>query len=103
MSRREEADLDTNLALTAPPASLEPTRAPLLKGIVLFGTPLVIAMALGALFNLVDLWVVGRMPHPEVAISAVSIPSLVNSIPMIIFNGIVNAMIALVARHHGLG
>jgi putative MATE family efflux protein len=74
-----------------------------LKGIFVFGTPLVVAMALGALFNLIDLWVVARMDRPEIAVAAVSIPSLANSIPMIIFNGIVNAMIALVARHHGLG
>ncbi len=79
------------------------TRAPLLRGIFAFGLPLVAAMMLAALFNLVDLVIVARLPHPEVAVAAVTIPSLVNSIPMIIFNGIVNAIIALVARHHGLG
>ncbi len=79
------------------------TEVPLLRATVVFGTPMVVAMALGALFNLVDLWIVGRMENPEVAIAAVTIPSLVNSIPMIIFNGIVNAVIALVARYHGLG
>jgi putative MATE family efflux protein len=94
--------LEPNLAM-APSAGSGVTRGSLLKGIVVFGGPLVFAMALGALFNLVDLWVVARMADPEVAVAAVSIPSLVNSIPMIIFNGIVNAMIALVARHHGLG
>jgi len=79
------------------------TEVPLLRATVTFGTPMVVAMALGALFNLVDLWIVGRMAHPEISIAAVTIPSLVNSIPMIIFNGIVNAVIALVARFHGLG
>jgi putative MATE family efflux protein len=64
---------------------------------------MVVAMALGALFNLVDLYIVARMDRPEVAVAAVTIGSLVNSIPMIIFNGIVNAIIALVARFHGLG
>ena len=64
---------------------------------------MVIAMALGSLFNLVDLYIVGRMARPEIQIAAVTIGSLVNSIPMIIFNGIVNAVIALVARYHGLG
>lgn len=76
---------------------------PLLRATVSFGTPLVVAMALGSLFNLVDLYIVGRMSQPQVAVAAVTIGSLVNSIPMIIFNGIVNAIIALVARFHGLG
>jgi len=79
------------------------TEVPLLRATVRFGTPMVIAMALGSLFNLVDLYIVGRMAQPEVSIAAVTIGSLVNSIPMIIFNGIVNAIIALVARYHGLG
>lgn len=79
------------------------TRAPLVRGIALFGLPLVAAMLLTALFNLVDLFIVARYGDAAVSVAAVTIPSLVNSIPMIIFNGIVNAMIALVARHHGLG
>jgi putative MATE family efflux protein len=79
------------------------TEVPLLRATVRFGTPMVIAMALGSLFNLVDLYIVGRMAQPEISIAAVTIGSLVNSIPMIIFNGIVNAIIALVARYHGLG
>ena len=83
------------------------TKAPLLRSIATFGLPLVIAMMLAALFNVVDLFIVARPKNvretADVAVAAVTIPSLVNSIPMIIFNGIVNAIIALVARHHGLG
>jgi len=79
------------------------TEVPLFRATVLFGSPMVFAMAMGALFNLADLWIVGMMDNPQVAIAAVTIPSLVNSIPMIIFNGIVNAIIALIARYHGLG
>jgi len=79
------------------------TEVPLVRAIVSFGTPMVIAMALASLFNLVDLYIVGRMAAPAITIAAVTIGSLVNSIPMIIFNGIVNAIIALVARFHGLG
>lgn len=76
---------------------------PLLRQTVSFGTPLVIAMALGALFNLVDLWIVAGYQDPSVSVAAATIGSLVNSIPQIIFNGIVNAMLALVARYHALG
>lgn len=93
--------------MESPGSGAEITRAPLLRGIVTFGLPLVVAMMLAALFNLVDLFIVARPENlketSHVAVAAVTIPSLVNSIPMIIFNGIVNAMIALVARHHGLG
>ncbi len=77
--------------------------APLLRETVSFGMPLVLAMALGALFNLVDLWIVAQWQDPGISVAAVTFGSLVNSIPQIIFNGIVNAMIALVARFHGLG
>lgn len=95
--------------MTAPrDGGAEIVRAPLLQAIATFGFPLVVAMAFAAVFNLVDLWMVAqpgnlREPDPQVAVAAVTIPSLVNSVPMIIFNGIVNAMIALVARHHGMG
>lgn len=89
---------------SAAPARL--TQEPLFRATVRFGLPLVVAMGLGAVFNLVDLWVVGMLPDPRAALDAVAgvgIASTVNSIPPIIFNGIVNAMLALIARHHGLG
>lgn len=83
------------------------TEVPLLRGIVGFGFPLVVAMMLAALFNIVDLFIVAQPQNSEqtaqIAVAAVTIPSLVNAIPMILFNGIVNALIALVARYHGLG
>jgi putative MATE family efflux protein len=79
------------------------TRGPLLKATLAFGWPLVAAMAFHSLFNLVDLYIVGKLPDADVAIAAATIPSLVNSIPMVIYNGIVNAAIALVARHTGTG
>src|SRR5690348_14148367 len=60
-------------------------------------------MGLGAIFNLVDLWVVGMLPSPTAAVAGVGLASTVNSLPPIIFNGIVNAMLALIARHHAMG
>lgn len=79
------------------------TEGPLLRATLVFGWPLVAGMAFHSLFNLVDLYIVGQLPDASVAIAAASIPSLVNSIPMVIYNGIVNAAIALVARHSGTG
>jgi putative MATE family efflux protein len=79
------------------------TKGPLLRATLAFGWPLVAGMAFHSLFNLVDLYIVGQLPESDIAIAAATIPSLVNSIPMIIYNGIVNAAIALVARHAGTG
>jgi Na+-driven multidrug efflux pump len=86
---------------SAGPARL--TEEPLFSGMVRFGLPLVVAMGLGAIFNLVDLWVVGMLPEPTAAVAGVGLASTVNSVPPIIFNGIVNAMLALIARHHAMG
>src|SRR5262245_42791963 len=79
------------------------TKGPLLGATLAFGWPLVAAMAFHSFFNLADLYIVGQLPEAKIAIAAATIPSLVNSIPMIIYNGIVNAAIALVARHAGTG
>src|SRR5262245_1307027 len=79
------------------------TKGPLLKATLVFGWPLVLGMAFHSLFNLVDLYIVGQLPDSDVAIAAATIPSLVNSIPMILYNGVVNAGIALVARRTGVG
>ena len=78
------------------------TKGPLLKATLVFGWPLVAGMAFHSLFNLVDLYIVGQLPDSDVAIAAATIPSLVNSIPMILYNGVVNAAIALVARRTGV-
>src|SRR5688572_10130594 len=79
------------------------TKGPLLTATLVFGWPLVAGMAFHSLFNLVDLYIVGQLPESDVAIAAATIPSLVNSIPMILYNGVVNAGIALVARRTGIG
>jgi hypothetical protein len=67
------------------------TQGPLLRATLAFGWPLVAGMAFHSLFNLVDLYIVGQLPDPGTAIAAASIPSLVNTIPMIFYNGIVTA------------
>ena len=89
--------------MTTPRSGTLLTRGPLLRAVLAFGWPLVAGMAFHSLFNLVDIYIVGKLPASEVAIAAASIPSLVNSIPMVIYNGIVTAAIALIARHAGLG
>jgi putative MATE family efflux protein len=66
-----------------------------------FGLPLVLGMGGHALFNLVDLWIVGGL-GPE-AIAAVTIASLVNSVAMVVLQGVTDGSVALIARAVGAG
>ncbi len=69
------------------------------RRILVFGFPLMLGMAFHALFNLVDLFIVGKLGSS--AISAVSIASLLTMIPMVICNGICTSSLALIARNIG--
>lgn len=66
-----------------------------------FGLPLVLAMGGHALFNLVDLWVVGALG--PAALAAVTVASLVNGIPMVVLQGVSDGAVAMVARAAGEG
>ncbi len=66
-----------------------------------FGVPLVIGMGGHALFNLVDLWIVG--PLGPAALAAVTVASLVNSAAMVVMQGVTDGSVALVARAVGAG
>ena len=70
------------------------TKGPLLTATLVFGWPLVAGMAFHSLFGLVDLYIVGQLPESDVAIAAATIPSLINSIPMILYNGVVHYGVA---------
>jgi putative MATE family efflux protein len=54
-----------------------------------------------ALFNLVDLWIVGGLGAP--AIAAVTISGLVNSIAMVVMQGVTDGSVAVIARAVGAG
>ena len=66
-----------------------------------FGIPLVIGMGGHALFNLVDLWIVGGL-GPS-AIAAVTISGLVNSVAMVVMQGVSDGSVAVIARAVGAG
>ncbi len=66
-----------------------------------FGLPLLVGMGGHALFNLVDLWIVGSLG--PAAIAAVTIASLVNSAAMVVMQGVTDGSVALVARAVGAG
>lgn len=76
----------------------------LLEGPLLFSTlrfclPLVLAMIGHGLFNLVDVFLVGRL-SPE-AVAGVHLGSVVNFVPMILCNGIGVATVAYLSRSAG--
>ncbi len=58
----------------------------ILRPILVFGVPLVLGMGFHALFNLVDLWIVGKLG--TAALAAVTIATMINTVPMVICNGI---------------
>lgn len=77
------------------------TEGPLAKPLLLFALPLVAGMLGHALFNLIDVLLVGRLGAPAVA--AVHLASVVNFIPMILFNGVGVSTVAFVSRAAGAG
>jgi putative MATE family efflux protein len=54
-----------------------------------------------ALFNLADLWIVGGLG--PAAIAAITISSLVNSLPMVLMQGVTDGSVALISRAVGAG
>ena len=86
------------------PASNPTTAVPIaergiVRSILVFGSPLVLGMGFHALFNLVDLWIVGKLG--TAALAAVTIATMINTLPMVICNGISTSSIAFMARNIG--
>ncbi len=75
------------------------SEGPVLRGVLAFGLPLALAMASQALFNLVDLVLVGRLG--EDALAGVHLGSTLNFFPMILGNGISVGAVALVGQTVG--
>lgn len=71
----------------------------IVRSILVFGIPLVLGMGFHALFNLVDLWIVGKLGTQ--ALAAVTIATMINTVPMVIMNGISTSSIAFMARSIG--
>lgn len=76
---------------------------PLPRGVFMLGLPLVVAMALQATFNLVDMFIIGRLPNGTEALGALVICDLVAMVPTIMANGISNASAAIISRRAGEG
>ncbi len=72
-------------------------------GMLRFGAPLAIGMALHTLFNLVDLFMVSRLPNASAALAALGLCDMVTAIATILATGISTASVALISRHVGTG
>lgn len=70
-------------------------------GVLSFGTPLAIGMALYATFNVVDMVLVSRLEEATSALAALAMCDMANAVFGILSNGISNATVAVVARRHG--
>lgn len=92
----------------APPDAADRNRAKILSGslgvgVLRFGAPLALAMALQVMFNLVDQYLIARLP-PEVAnasLDALGICDMVAAVGTIVSYGVSTATVALVSQHHG--
>jgi len=97
--------------VSTPTASLDdPTRArileaPLIGAVFRFGAPLALAMVLQVLFNLVDQYLIARLP-PSVAdpsLDALGICDMVAALGTILSYGISTGTATLIAQHKGAG
>lgn len=96
------------MAATASPSTQASSRilsGPLALEIGRFGTPLALGMALQTLFNLVDAWLIARLPAAEVgaAVGAIGICDQVAALGTIISFGVSTATGAILAQRKGAG
>lgn len=89
----------------------ELTHGPPLRRLVSFGLPLVIGSIAHSLFNLVDVWLVGRYApvdgdgifqvSREVSLAAIHTSSILNFLPMLVAQGVSVATISIVSQAIG--
>jgi putative MATE family efflux protein len=88
--------------MAAPDRILE---APLGRGVLRFGLPLALGMGLQTTFNLVDAYLISRLPAEvaEPSLGAIGICDQIAAVGSIVSYGIATATAALVAQHDGRG
>ncbi|MCA9531149.1 MAG: MATE family efflux transporter [Myxococcales bacterium] len=75
-------------------------------GLLRFGTPLVVGMVLHTSFNLVDMFMISRVPGRGVAtaaLAALGLCDMVTAVATILSNGISTAAVAVISRQVGAG
>lgn len=71
------------------------------RHLFLFGFPLSLAMGLQACFNLVDLYIIGKLPQGKEAIAALVTCDLIAVVGTILVQGVSNASVAIISRFFG--
>jgi putative MATE family efflux protein len=77
------------------------TEGPLAWGIARFGFPLVVGMVLHTTFNLVDMFMIGKLPNGGVGLAALGICDMIAAVATILSNGVSTATVALISRRVG--
>lgn len=85
------------------PAIARLLEGPLFAGVLRFGTPLVVGMALYTTFNLIDMFMISRLENAKAALGALGICDMVAALPTIISNGVSTGTVAIIARRLGEG
>lgn len=66
-----------------------------------FGAPLAVGMMLHTAFNLVDLFMISRLPEATSALAALGVCDMLAAAATILATGLSNASVALISRHVG--
>jgi putative MATE family efflux protein len=77
------------------------THGNLFTGVLRFGLPLVVGMILYTAFNLVDMFMISRLPGSTAALGALGICDMVSTGATILANGVATAAVALISRRVG--
>src|SRR5438128_468435 len=85
------------------PAVRRITQGSLAWGVLRFGVPLVVGMALYTTFNLIDMFMISRLENAKAALGALGLCDMVAALPTIISNGISTGTVAILARRLGEG
>ena len=78
------------------------TRGSISFGVLRFGMPLVVGMILYTTFNLVDMFMISRLPNATAALGALGICDMVSTGATILANGITTAAVAIISRRAGM-
>lgn len=70
-------------------------------GVARFGLPLVVGMVLHTAFNLIDMFMISRLPNGAAGLAALGLCDMIAAIATILSNGISTAAVALIARRTG--
>ncbi|MCB9708586.1 MAG: MATE family efflux transporter [Myxococcales bacterium] len=77
------------------------TKGKLSWGVLRFGMPLVVGMALHTTFNLIDMFMISRLEEGTAGLAALGVCDMVAALATIISNGVSTAAVALISRRVG--